>query len=37
MDNELVLVAKEPTAEDKVYKDECAYCFDTPSYPGRVF
>jgi uncharacterized UBP type Zn finger protein len=33
------LVAKEPKASDKVYKEECAYCFRTPqdqgSFSGR--
>ena len=25
---------REPSSEDKVYKDECVYCFDTPFSQG---
>ncbi|XP_027194860.2 ubiquitin specific protease 5 [Dermatophagoides pteronyssinus] len=26
-----------PTTGDKVYKDECVYCFDTPSSPDGIY
>jgi hypothetical protein len=30
------LQLKGPENADKVYKDECVYCFDTPFEPGKL-